>query len=66
MARAARSNFESPPEEFDTKRLAVMVGGGAAVVVAVVLLGFKLFGSMSEAPRPAAPPVVHAPEYSQE
>jgi protein TonB len=66
MARAARSNFESPPEEFDTKRLAIMVGGGAAVVLAVVLLGFKLFGSKSEALRPAAPPVVHAPEYSQE
>jgi protein TonB len=66
MARAARSNFESPQEEFDTRRLAIMVGGGAAIVLAVVVLGFKLFGSKSEAPRPAAPPVVHAPEYSQE
>jgi protein TonB len=66
MARAARSNFESPPEEFDTKRLAIMVGGGAAVVVAVLVIGFKLFGSKSEAPRPAAPPVAQAPQYSQE
>jgi|KBSSwiStaDraftv2_1062776.scaffolds.fasta_scaffold04557_7 TonB family protein len=66
MARAARSNFEGPPEDFDTKRLAVIVGGGAAVVLAVVVLGFKLFGSKSEAPRPAAAPAVHAPEYPQE
>jgi len=66
LARAARSNYESPAEEFDTKRLAVMVGGGAAVVLAVVVLGFKLFGSKSEAPRSAAPPVVQAPQYPQE
>ena len=66
MARAARSNFESPSEAFDTKRLAVMIGGGATVVLAVVILGFKLFGSKSEAPRPAAPPVVQTPQYSQE
>jgi protein TonB len=66
MARAARSNFESPAEEFDARRLAVMVGGGAAVVLAVMLLAFKLFGSKSEPPRPAAPPVVQAPQYPQE
>jgi protein TonB len=67
LARAARSNFESSSEEIDTRRLALMFGGGAAVVLAVVVLGFKLFGSKTEAPRPAAPPpVVRAPQYSQE
>jgi protein TonB len=66
LARAARSNFESSVDEFDTKRLAFMIGGGAAVVLAVVVLGFKLFGSKTEAPRPAAPPVVQAPQYPQE
>jgi protein TonB len=66
MARAARSNFESSAEEFDARRLAIRVGGGAAVVLAAVLLGFKLFGSKSDAPRPAAPLVAQAPQYSQE
>jgi protein TonB len=66
LARAARSNFESSADELDTKRLAFMIGGGAAVVLAVVVLGFKLFGSKTEAPRPAAPPVVQAPQYPQE
>lgn len=66
MARAARSNFESPAEEFDSKRLAVMVGGGAAVVLAVVVIGFKLFGSKAEAPHPAPAPVVQAPQYPPE
>jgi len=66
MARSARSNFESPPEQFDAKRLALMAGGGATILVAVVVIGFKLFGSKSEAPLPAAPAVVHAPQYSQE
>jgi TonB family protein len=66
IARAARSNFESPPEDFDAKRIAVMVGGGAAVVLAVVVLGFKLFGSKNDAPHPAAAPVAHAPQYPQE
>jgi TonB family protein len=66
MARAARSNFESPAEEFDTRHLTMMVGGGVAILVAVVVLGFKLFGSSSEAPHPAAPPVVRAPQYPQE
>ena len=65
MARSARSNYESNSEEFDTKRIAVMVGGGLAVVLALVFLGFKIFGSKSEAPRPA-PPVAHAPQYPQE
>jgi protein TonB len=65
MARSARSNYESNSEEFDTKRIAVMVGSGLAVVLAVVFLGFKIFGSKSEAPRPA-PPVAHAPQYPQE
>jgi protein TonB len=58
--------LEAPPEEFDTRHLAMMLGGGAVVVLAVVVLGFKLFGSKSEAPSPAAPAVVHAPEYPQE
>ena len=66
LARAARSNFESSADELDTKRLALMIGGGAAVVLAVVVLGFKLFGSKTEAPRPTAPPVVQAPQYPQE
>ena len=65
MAQAARSNFESPAEEFDTRRLSWMVGGGAAVVLAVVVFAFKLFGSNSEAPRPPTPPVIHAPQYPQ-
>ena len=64
MARAARSNYEASGEEFDTKRLATMIGGGVAVAAVVVILGFKMFGSKSEAPKPAATPVVtHAPEY---
>jgi TonB family protein len=67
MARAARSNYESSSEEFDTKRLATLIGGGVAVAVVVLFLGFKMFGSKSEAPKPAAPPVVaHAPEYPPE
>jgi TonB family protein len=66
MARSARSNYESNSEELDTKRLAMMVGGGIAVVLVVVFLGFKMFGSKSEAPRVAAPAVAHAPEYPQE
>jgi TonB family protein len=65
MARSARSNYESNSEEFDTKRITVMVGSGLAVVLAVVFLGFRIFGSKSEAPRPA-PPVAHAPAYPQE
>ncbi|HWM71297.1 MAG TPA: TonB family protein [Steroidobacteraceae bacterium] len=66
MARAARSNYESTTEEFDTKRLAVMIGGGLAVALAVVFLGVKIFGSKSDTPRPAPPAVAHAPEYPQE
>jgi protein TonB len=66
MARAARSNYESSSDEFDTKRLATMIGGGVAVVAVVVFLAFKMFGSKSEAPKPAAPVVAHAPEYPPE
>ncbi len=66
MARSARSNYESNSEELDTKRLAMMVGGSIAVVLVVVFLGFKMFGSKSEATRAAAPAVAHAPEYPQE
>jgi len=63
MARAARSNYESSSDELDTKRLATMIGGGVAVAAVVVFLAFKMFGSKSEAPKPAAPVVAHAPEY---
>jgi len=66
MARAARSNYEATSDEFDTKRLATMIGGGVAVVAVVVFLGFKMFGSKSEAPRAAPPVVAHAPEYPRE
>ncbi len=65
MARAARANYESTSEEFDTRRLAMMIGGGLAVVLIIVFLGVKIFGSKSEAPRPVAA-VTHAPEYPQE
>jgi TonB family protein len=66
MARAARSNYESSSDELDTKRLATMIGGGVAVAAVVVFLAFKMFGSKSEAPKPAAPVVAHAPEYPPE
>ena len=67
MARAARSNYEISTEEFDTRRLATMIGGGVAIAAVVVFLGFKMFGSKSEAPKAVAPPVVaHAPEYPPE
>ncbi len=43
-----------------------MIGGGVAVAAVVVFLAFKMFGSKSEAPKPAAPVVAHAPEYPPE
>jgi TonB family protein len=66
MARAARSDYEPNSPEFEIKRRAVIVGGGVAAVLLVVFLGFKIFGSKNEAPRPAAPPVTHAPQFPQE
>jgi TonB family protein len=66
MARAARSNYEASTDELDTKRLAAMIGGGVAVAAVVVFLAFKMFGSKSEAPKPPAPVVAHAPEYPPE
>lgn len=66
MARAARSNFDSPAEELDSRRLLAKVGGGAAVVLVVILAGFKIFGSKTPPAHPAAPPVVQVPQYSQE
>jgi TonB family protein len=66
MARAARSNYEASSDELDTKRLATLIGGGVAVVAVVVFLAFKMFGSKSEAPKPAPPVVAHAPEYPPE
>jgi TonB family protein len=66
MARAARSNYESTSEEFETKRLAVMVGGGLAVVLAVVFLGVKMFSSKGDALKATVPAAAHAPQYPQE
>lgn len=66
MARAARSNYESSTEELDTKRLATLIGGGVAVAAIVIFLGFKVFSSKSDAPKPAPPVVAHAPEYPPE
>ncbi|MBS0416727.1 MAG: TonB family protein [Proteobacteria bacterium] len=67
LARAARSNYESSSEELDSKRIVTLIGGGVAVAAVVLFLGFKVFGSKGEAPKPAAAPVVtHAPEYPPE
>jgi TonB family protein len=66
LARAARSNYESSSDEFDTKRLGMIIGGGVAVAAVVVFLAFKMFGSKSEAPKASAPVVAHAPEYPPE
>jgi TonB family protein len=66
LARAARDNLDDSPNDLDYKRIAVLVGTGAVIVVGVIVLGFELFGSRSEAPRQAAAPIVQAPEYSPE
>jgi TonB family protein len=65
IAQATRSTYEASSDEFDTRRLAVMVGGGLAVVVAAVFLSVKMFGSKSAILVPA-PAVAHAPQYPKE
>jgi TonB family protein len=66
MARQARDNLDETSDEVDYKRIAVLVGSGAVILLGVIVLGFKLFGSKSEAPKLAATPQVHAPEYPQQ
>jgi periplasmic protein TonB len=67
MVRSARSNLVESPDEFDYKRIAVLVGTGAIIVLGVIVLGFKLFGSKSDAPKQAvAPAAQQAPEYPRE
>jgi protein TonB len=67
MARAARANLDESPDEIDYKHIAVRIGAGAVIVLGVIVLGFKLLGSKSDAPKQAAAPATQqAPEYPPE
>jgi TonB family protein len=66
MARHARSNLDSSPEEAAAKRTAFLIGVGAAVGLAILVLGLKLFGTHDQPAPRAAVSVSHAPQYPPE